>query len=164
MHGRISRISNIDGDDALLDEQVWYYPPIASEAGSRDWMLDSRERCVWRGKRNGGADSTWTERIEGCRSAEVLLQLVSGVAVHKAPRSWTLLRKPFIIRKGTKTHRGRERDSSVRVRSRRSLVVGQEKGNRACHERPFLGPFFPFARMAHRDDAVGAMRARCSIG
>jgi hypothetical protein len=33
---------------------------------------------VWRGKRNGGADSTWTERIEGCRSAEVLLQLVSG--------------------------------------------------------------------------------------
>jgi hypothetical protein len=73
MHGRVSRISNVDED-----EQVWYYPPITSEAGSRDWMLDSRERCVWRGKRNGGADSTWTERIEGCRSAEVLLQLVSG--------------------------------------------------------------------------------------
>jgi hypothetical protein len=65
---------------------------------------------VWRGKRNGGADSTWTERIEGCRSAEVLQQLVSGVALHKAPRSWTLLRKPFIIRKGTKTQGGRERD------------------------------------------------------
>jgi hypothetical protein len=94
---------------------VWYYPPVASEAGSRDWMLNSGERCVWRWKRNGGADSTWTERIEGCRSAEVLLQLVSGslegergrgkrvrVALHKAPRSWTLLRKPFIARKGTK--------------------------------------------------------------
>jgi hypothetical protein len=62
----------------------------------------------------GGGSATdaptrpWTERIiliEGCRSAEVLLQLVSGreerdgvsgsrVALCKAPRSCPLLRKP----------------------------------------------------------------------
>jgi hypothetical protein len=132
--------------------------PASGQRGGISRLDVEFEGKVWCGGGSAADAPTrpWTERIEGCRSAEVLLQLVSGreerdgvsgsrVALCKAPRSCTSysVTQASIARKARKTQRGRERDPvfgcAVEVAS-----CWTGKGNRACHERPVLLAFLSF--------------------